>query len=87
MRDVLALTDGELKLWPVTLYGSLEELVRAGWIKALSGPPADADDDSARRRWFRITPAGRRALAAEVRTLQGVVGVARRRLAQIGEAP
>jgi DNA-binding PadR family transcriptional regulator len=26
MRDVLELTEGELKLWPVTLYGSLDEL-------------------------------------------------------------
>ena len=64
MRDVLELTDGELKLWPVTLYGSLDELRDHGWIRALEGPPAGAEDDSARRRWFRITPAGRRGLKA-----------------------
>ena len=56
MRDVLELTEGELKLWPVTLYGSLDELRDHGWIRALEGPPAGAEDDSARRRWFRITP-------------------------------
>ena len=26
VRDVLDLTGGELRLWPVTLYGSLDEL-------------------------------------------------------------
>src|SRR5215208_5052439 len=81
MRDVLELTDGARKLWPVTLYGSLDELTDQGWIRSLDKPPADAEDDSARRRWFRITPAGRRALAAEVQTMDATVRVATRRLA------
>jgi DNA-binding PadR family transcriptional regulator len=83
MRDVLALTDGSLKLWPVSLYGSLEELAEQGWIKALEAPPPDAEEEGGRKRWFRLTPAGRKALTAEVRTLQGVVSAARRRLAQL----
>ena len=87
MRDVLELTDGELKLWPVTLYGSLDELRDQGWIRALESPPAGAEDDSARLRWFRITPAGRRALAAEVGRLQATVRVASRRLAHSGDSP
>jgi len=87
MRDVLELTEGELKLWPVTLYGSLDELRDHGWIRALEGPPADAEDDSARRRWFRITLAGRRALAAEVGRLEATVRVASRRLAHSGDSP
>jgi DNA-binding PadR family transcriptional regulator len=81
MRDVLELTNGELKLWPVTLYGSLDELTEHGWIKALDSPPADADDDSARKRWFRITAAGRRAFSAEVARLEATLRVANRRLA------
>jgi DNA-binding PadR family transcriptional regulator len=87
MRDVLELTDGELKLWPVTLYGSLDELRDQGWIRALESPPAGAEDDSARLRWFRITPAGRRALAAEVGRLQATLRVASRRLAHSGDTP
>ena len=81
MRDVLELTNGELKLWPVTLYGSLDELTERGWIKALDNPPADADDDSARKRWFHITASGRRALSTEVARLDATVRVANRRLA------
>jgi DNA-binding PadR family transcriptional regulator len=86
MRDVLDLTDGELKLWPVTLYGSLDELRERGWIRALDGAPA-AEDDSARKRWFRITPAGRRALTAEVSRLDATLRIATRRLAHSGDAP
>ena len=81
MRDVLELTNGELKLWPVTLYGSLDELTEQGWIKALDTPPADADDASTRKRWFRITASGRRALSAEVARLDATLRVANRRLA------
>lgn len=85
MRDVLELTDGELRLWPVTLYGSLDELTEEGWIRALDAAPA-AEDSTARQRWFRITAAGRRALAAEVERMGSMVRVASRRLAQTGGA-
>lgn len=87
MRDVLELTDGELRLWPVTLYGSLEELREHGWIRELADAPASAGDapEGGRRRWFRITPPGRRALAAEVERMQGVVRAAQRRLAHSPE--
>jgi DNA-binding PadR family transcriptional regulator len=80
MRDVLELTDNELKLWPVTLYGSLDELVEHGWIRELERPPADADDHG-RKRWFRITAAGRRVLRSEIARLDATVRVASRRLA------
>jgi DNA-binding PadR family transcriptional regulator len=80
MRDILELTGGSLKLWPVTLYGSLDELRERGWIRALDGPPPGADG-TARQRWFRITATGRRALATEVDELQSTVRIATRRLA------
>lgn len=81
MRDVLDLTGGTFRLWPVMLYGSLDELREEGWIRQLDAPPSDADDESGRRKWFRITPAGRRALASEVARLDGVVRVAQQRIA------
>jgi DNA-binding PadR family transcriptional regulator len=87
MRDVLDLTAGDLKLWPVTLYGSLDELVELGWIRSIeaSRVGSAAESASARKRWFQITPSGRRALAAEVARLKGVVQVAQRRLAPSGD--
>ena len=86
MRDVLDLTEGKLKLWPVTLYGSLDELCEEGWIRALDAPPPSAEDESARRRWFRIAPAGRRALTAEVARLQATLSIAKQRLAHPGKS-
>lgn len=85
VRDVLELTDGELRLWPVTLYGSLDELRENGWIRELPAAP-DGADDAGHKRWFRITPQGRRALAAEVGRMEELIRVAQRRLAGAGEA-
>jgi DNA-binding PadR family transcriptional regulator len=81
MRDVLELTAGELKLWPATLYGSLDELSERGWIRSLDAPPAFARNESARKRWYRITATGRRALAAETATLEATLKTAQQRLA------
>jgi DNA-binding PadR family transcriptional regulator len=86
MRDVLELTGGALRLWPVTLYGSLDELTEKGWIRALDRAPAGADDDSARKRWFHITASGKRALSAEVARLDATVRVAAGRLGHQGRA-
>lgn len=79
-RDVLALTDGALRLWPVTLYGSLDELREAGWIVEVEDPerPRGASE---RQRIYRMTEGGRRALAAETRRLGEIVEAARARLA------
>jgi DNA-binding PadR family transcriptional regulator len=83
VRDVLDLTGGELRLWPVTLYGSLDELRENTWIRELASGP-DEDENRGHRRWFRITPQGRRALAAEIERMNALVTVAQRRLASAG---
>jgi DNA-binding PadR family transcriptional regulator len=80
VRDVLDLTNGELRLWPVTLYGSLDELRENAWIRELDSAP-QPDEDRGHRRWFRITPQGRRALVAEMERMKSLVSVAQRRLA------
>lgn len=85
MRDVLELTDGDLRLWPATLYGSLEELREKGWIVEVEDPDERPEGASERKRFYRITPTGRRALTAEMRRLAKVVEAARERLA--GETP
>ena len=87
MRDVLALTDNELKLWPAKLYGSLDELCQEGWIRGMPGPPAGEEHpEGGHKKWFRIMASGRRALAREVEALDDVVRTAQRRLAHSGEA-
>ena len=86
VRDVLDLTGGDLRLWPVTLYGSLDELRENGWIREVDSAP-EKGEDRGHRRWFRITPQGRRALATEMERMQALVTVAQRRLAGAGDRP
>src|SRR4029450_11069326 len=84
VRDVLQLTSGELRLWPVTPYGSLDELRENGWIRELGTAP-EADEDRGHRRWFRITPQGRRALLARRDRRRSPAAVAQPRVAGIGD--
>jgi len=76
--DVKAFTNGRLTLGPGTLYGTIKRLLEAGLIEDLGSPAGDEDDP--RRRYYRITARGRRALEAEPEGLASVLGVARRRL-------
>lgn len=80
VREVLALTDGGLRLWPATLYGTLADLEAHGWIAELEDPDRP-EGASGRHRIYRLEPAGRTALRAEVERLEGVVAEARRRVA------
>jgi DNA-binding PadR family transcriptional regulator len=76
MQEVLDRTNGKIRLWPATLYGTLERLLDEGLIaKASRRPPADEDD--ARRRYYRLTALGRRVLAAECIRLEDLVRVIR----------
>lgn len=68
-------TDGQVKLWPATLYGSIREMEDEGLIAEAAGP-ADEDGD-ARRNYYALTRRGRGVLAAEVDRLQALVDVAR----------
>ncbi|MGD8319827.1 MAG: helix-turn-helix transcriptional regulator [Gemmatimonadota bacterium] len=68
-------TDGSVKLWPATLYGSIRELSDGGLIEALEGE--DDPDDDQRRRYYRLTRLGREVLRAEADRLQALVDAAR----------
>jgi len=74
-ESVEARTDGQVKLWPATLYGSIREMAQAGLIEPLEGE-ADPDDDQ-RRRYYRLTRRGREVLRAEADRLQALVDAAR----------
>src|SRR5215470_5877922 len=85
-REVHRLSDGDLTLWPVTLYGSLAELEERKWIESLAGKGSRPAGESERKRYFRLTRAGRRALEAETRRLAALVSVAEGRLSHGGTA-
>jgi DNA-binding PadR family transcriptional regulator len=79
-REVLALSDGRVRLWPAMLYGALEDLSDRGWIEELHARTGRPADESERRRYYRITRAGRAAAAAETQRLAELVRIARSRI-------
>jgi DNA-binding PadR family transcriptional regulator len=78
MNDVLERTGGRMRLWPGMLYRALGRLADIGLVTEIE-PPDDVPRAGGRPRFFRITPAGRRACAAEAERLAGFVAVARRK--------
>lgn len=72
MQDVLQRTGGKVRLWPATLYGSIKRLIEVELIEESDERPAPELDD-ARRRYYRLTPFGKRVLNAECERLQELV--------------
>jgi DNA-binding PadR family transcriptional regulator len=79
-REVLALSDGQVRLWPAMLYGALADLSDRGWIEELTDGRRPPAGDSERKRYYRLTRAGRAAAAAETDRLAGLVRIARSRV-------
>ena len=80
VRSVLEQTDGKLRLWPATLYGSLDDLAGRGWIEELTEAEGRPEGESEKKRFYRITPDGGRLLAAEADRLQALARSALERL-------
>jgi DNA-binding PadR family transcriptional regulator len=76
MQEVLARTNGKVRLWPATLYGSLGRLMDEGLIEESGERPA-TDAGDARRRYYRLSPSGRGVLAAEIARLEDLLRAAR----------
>jgi DNA-binding PadR family transcriptional regulator len=76
MQDVAARTDGALRLNPSTLYASIKRLLEQGLIEELEERP-DPQHDDERRRYYRLTPLGRRVAKAEARRLERLLADAR----------
>jgi DNA-binding PadR family transcriptional regulator len=72
MQDVLDRTEGKVRLWPATLYGSLKRMIEADLIEPSEERPAPELDD-ARRRYYRLTALGKRVLEAECDRLEELV--------------
>jgi DNA-binding PadR family transcriptional regulator len=76
LQEVASMTDGELQLEPGTLYRALHRMLKDGWVAESARRPA-ADRDDERRRYYRLTPMGRRVASAEADRLLRLVTVAR----------
>src|SRR5579859_7603678 len=71
-------SQGQIKMGTGTLYGSLKRMLADGLIEEAGERPDSALDDE-RRRYYRLSELGRRALAAELQRYTDVVVIAQRR--------
>jgi DNA-binding PadR family transcriptional regulator len=76
VREVERRTQGEVRLGPGTLYGSIKKLLAHGHIEEPGRRPRPEDDDP-RRRYYRISRSGRKLLEAEAARMDRLVRVAR----------
>lgn len=73
-KEVEARSEGRVRLWPATLYGTLARLHEEGLLAEEPGP--DATDDR-QRRFYRLTGYGREVLQAELGRMEALVVRAR----------
>ena len=78
MQDVAERTSGSMRLSPGTLYGSIKRMLEQGLVAELRDkdrPGARNDDE--RRRYYRLTPFGRKVVKAEAARLSEMLEHAR----------
>lgn len=78
MREINETSGGAFKLGPGTLYRSIKQMLALGLIEE-SGERPDPELDDERRRYYRITAAGRHAASVEATRLARLVSAARAR--------
>jgi DNA-binding PadR family transcriptional regulator len=76
MQDIAARTGGQLRLSPSTLYTAIRRLLDDGFIEELDERP-DPEHDDERRRYYRLTPFGRKVALCEARRLEKLLADAR----------
>jgi DNA-binding PadR family transcriptional regulator len=76
LQEVAAQTDGDIQLEPGTLYRALHRMLKDGWVaESTRRPASDVDDE--RRKYYRLTPLGRRIATTEAERLWRLVTIAR----------
>ena len=76
MRDIAERSEGTIRVLPGTLYSTIKKMLADGLIDEVAAP-RDADSEDVRRRYYRVTRAGRTAVAAETRRLALLVKLGR----------
>ena len=74
-REIAARTQGKLKLGPGVLYGSINRMLELELIEESADRP-DPHLDDERRRYYRITPFGRKVAQAEAIRMHDLVQLA-----------
>jgi DNA-binding PadR family transcriptional regulator len=72
-QDILDHTDGEVEIEAGNLYRHIRALEDDGLVSEAAAPRNETDE---RRIYYRLTPAGKKALAAEMVRLRNLVRLA-----------
>lgn len=78
MKQVQRDSRGQVTMGPGTLYGSIKRMLADTLIEE-SGERPDPTMDDERRRYYRLTDLGRRALLAELQRYREIVSLAHQR--------
>ena len=76
MRNVAEQTEGRMRLGPGTLYNSIRTLLEEDLIEEVEGQRDPSVKDE-RRRYYRLTSAGRKLARSEAERLADLLRVAR----------
>jgi DNA-binding PadR family transcriptional regulator len=76
LKEIARRTEGSVRLSAGTLYALIKRATVDGLIVESDERP-DLSLDDERRRYYRLTPLGRRVAAAEVARLESIVEMAR----------
>jgi len=71
-REIAQMTNGKLKIGPGVLYGAINKMLELGLIEESDERP-DSHLDDERRRYYRITSAGRQSALAEATRMRELV--------------
>lgn len=74
IKRIDEMTEGRTRPSTGSLYLAMGRMEARGLLEEVPAPDVEAD---ARRRYYRMTPLGRRVLEAETRRLAGIVELAR----------
>jgi DNA-binding PadR family transcriptional regulator len=76
MEHVRQATDGQVRMGPGTLYGTIKRLLADGLVEESGERPDPAMDDE-RRRYYRLTAWGQKVMEAEARRYARLVKLIR----------
>ena len=92
-QEVEEMTDGQIRMGPGTLYGSIQRMLTSGLIeevaraRSATRDTVAASEEDERRRYYRLTPLGSRVLELELARLARVVVIARAKHLLAGPEP
>ena len=75
MQEVNRRSEDRVGLGPGTLYGAIQRMEDAGLLEKAEAPPGEKVET--RRRYYRMTELGRRALLGETERLEALVAFVR----------